>query len=94
MSCGRDSSRDWNLLFSNEALCRVHDDGDRYKRAPGVPCMYSAIMNPAVVNYVNELRMPPSALIGYLKSIGWCGRREFVERLSIVYNQRKVESGG
>ena len=89
-----DVVRDWNLFFSNEALCRVYSDADRHKRAPGVPCIMNAVSHRGLNRQMRELCMPPGQLISYLQSIGWSGRLEFVERLSMVYNWWAVEQGG
>ena len=89
-----DAIRDWNLLFSNEAMCRVYSVADRHERASGVPCIMNAITRCGLNRYVSELKMSPSQLIGHLQSIGWAGRLEFVERLSVVYNWWAVEQGG
>lgn len=89
-----DVIRDWNLLFSNEALCRVHSAADRHKRAPGVPCIMNVITCDGIGKLMRELHMSPSLLIGHLQSIGWAGRLEFVERLSNAYNWCAMEQGG
>jgi hypothetical protein len=87
----RDSSDDWNRLFSNEALGYVGDARDRHKRARCVPTMYGAMLDRDVVSMVSELEMPPSILINHLLAIGWYGRLKFVERLAIAYNNKVAE---
>jgi hypothetical protein len=89
-----DAVREWNQLFSNEALCRVYSPEDRHKRASGVPCIMNVIAHGDLIGCVRELRLSPSQLICHLRAIGWAGRVEFVSRLSEMYNRRKIESGG
>ncbi len=90
----QDAVRDWNLLFSNEALGRVYSPVDRHKRAAGVPCIMSAVSHRGTSSQIRELHMSPSQLIGHLKAIGWAGRVEFVERLSAVHNRHMISQGG
>jgi hypothetical protein len=90
----RDSVGEWNKLFSNEALGLVCDENNRYKRARCVPGLLRVMMDREISSAVSELNMSPGMLICHLQSIGWYGRLKFLKRISIAYNNKKMDTGG